>query len=371
MKNKRKIDWFTIVTSDTFGGGAEQHQINMFHYLVNNGKNCYVICLSKRNMGCWDFMEKKGTVKYLPFGNKYVKFAFLLLFPILLYVFLTKKISYSFSTQTLINSSIGFYKRLGFLKKTKIIVRESNSIFKLMSGLKLKRYVIGYKVGYPKVDLVICQTEFMKNQLIEGLPWLAKKVNICVIDNPINLEIINQKASEDIDGLNNTEFIVAAGSLHPKKGFDILIDSFSQFHMEYPSLKLYILGEGEKRKELTEQIKLLKLEDKIVLKGFTNNVYPYFKYAKLCVMSSRIEGFPNVLLQMMSQNHKVVSTLSAGGIDNIEGLITCPVLDAQKLKKAMIHALNTNTEKNRESFDLFLEKRNYKSFIDEIVRHLN
>ena len=371
MNTKKKIDWFTVVLSDTHGGGAEYQQINIFKYLVDIGQNCYTICLTKKNMGCWEFMETKGRVIYLPFSNTHAKFAYIFLLPVLIYVFLSKNILYSFTSQTLINSSIGFFKRLGFLKRTKVIVRESNSIFKLMTGLKLKRYELSYNVGYSGVDLVICQTAFMKNQLIEGLPWLPKKVNICVIDNPINLEVINEKAKEQIKGLEQKEFIVAAGSLHPKKGFDILLNSFSQFHEQYPSIELYILGEGKERGALTEQIKSLDLEDAVFLKGFISNVYPYFKYAKLCVMSSRIEGFPNVLLQMMSQNHKVVSTISAGGIENIEGIFTAPILDAEKLKDAMIKALNTDTSGNRLLFDSFLEKRDYKSFINKILQLLS
>jgi glycosyltransferase involved in cell wall biosynthesis len=360
-----------VVLGDTHGGGAEQQQINIFQYLTDIGKDCYVICLTKKIMGCWEFLEDKGTVIYLPFSLKHTKFAYLLFVPVLFYVFLTKQISYSFTTQTLINSSIGFYKRLGFLRKTKVIVRESNSIFKLMSGLKLKRYAISYKIGYPKVDLVICQTEYMKNQLIEALPWLPKKVNVCVIDNPINLKVIAQKSKEYIAGLEQEDYIVAAGSLHPKKGFDILFDSFSKLNDQFPNIKLYVLGEGKEEAALIKQIKELNLNDKIFLKGFTKNVYPYFKYAKLCVMSSRIEGFPNVLLQMMSQNHKVVTTLSAGGIDKIEGIFTAPILDSEALKTAMIMALNTNTENHRVLFDAFLEKRSLKSFVEKIFLNLD
>ncbi|WP_396601135.1 glycosyltransferase [Algibacter sp. R77976] len=366
MNKKKQIDWFTVVLADTHGGGAEQQQINIFQHLVDTGKKCYVICLTKKNMGCWEFMEKKGRVLYLPFSNKYAKISYLLLFPVLFYTFLTKRISYTFTTQTLINSAIGIFKRIGFLKRTKVIVRESNSIFKLMSGLKLKRYAFSYKIGYSKVDLVICQTEYMKNQLLEALPWLSKKVTVCVIDNPINLKAIAEKAKEYIEASEGEEYMVAAGSLHPKKGFDILIDSFFKLQDKHPSIKLFILGEGKERSSLIKQINSLHLENKVFLKGFTSNVYPYFKNAKLCVMSSRIEGFPNVLLQMMSQNHKVVSTISAGGIENIEGIFTSPIKDAEKLAYSIDKALNSKTKKNRVIFDSFLAKRDLESFIKKI-----
>lgn len=368
--NRKRIDWLTVTLSDTHGGGAEQQQLNIFQYLVDTGNSCLTICLTKKTMGCWEFMEEKGRVIYFPFSSKYAKISYLFLFPTLFYIFLSHKISYTFTTQTLINSAVGIFKRIGFLSKAKVIVRESNSIFKLMSGRKLMRYKFGYKIGYSKVDLVICQTEFMKTQLVEALPWLDKLVRVCVIDNPINLKSINEKSKEHIAELNNINYMVAAGSLHPKKGFDILFDAFSQIHEEFPDIKLFVLGEGSERMALTKQIKSLGLENKIFLKGFTNNVYPYFKNAKLCVMSSRIEGFPNVLLQMMSQNHKVVSTISAGGIENIEGIFTAPVKDVTALKIAIIEALNADTKGNRTIFDSFLKKRDLKSFIEKIHKEL-
>jgi len=165
-KKKNNIDWFGIVLSDTFGGGSELQQINFFKNLVKQDQCCMMICLSKKNMGCWEFMEEKGEVVYFPFGSKLIKLNFLFLYPYLLYVFSYYKIKYTFSTQTLINSAIGLFKRIGFLKNTKVVVRESNSIFKLLRGIKLQRYKLGYKIGYQKVDLVICQTIFMKEQLL-------------------------------------------------------------------------------------------------------------------------------------------------------------------------------------------------------------
>lgn len=329
-----------------------------------------IICLGKKNMGCWEFMEQKGKVVYFPFGSKLVKLNFLLLYPYLIYVFSRYKIKYTFSTQTLINSAIGLFKRIGFLKNTKVVVRESNSIFKLLSGVKLLRYKLGYKIGYQKVDLIICQTKFMKEQLLESIPWLKKK-KVEVIDNPIDLEDIARKSVVQIPELSEVPpYIVAAGSLHPKKGFDILIDAFYKLKDKWPKLNLYILGEGAQRPVLEERIETLKLGNRIFLKGFQTNVFPFFKKAKICVMSSRIEGFPNVLLQMMSQNNSVVSTVSAGGIEKIPGIYTCPTKDVEALAIAIENAITNDNSAKRTIFDEYLEKRSVKSFYEKIMAEI-
>ena len=80
-----------------------------------------------------------------------------------------------------------------------------------------------------------------------------------------------------------------------------------------------------------------------------------------------MEGFPNVLLQMMSQCDNVVSTICAGGIDQIAGLITCEPNNVDALYQAIKLSLETeDTAKNRPLFDQELESRSISSFIAKI-----
>jgi glycosyltransferase involved in cell wall biosynthesis len=88
----------------------------------------------------------------------------------------------------------------------------------------------------------------------------------------------------------------------------------------------------------------------------------------MCVVSSRIEGFPNVLLQEMSQNEKVVSTLCAGDIDRIPGLFTCKPNDEDDLLRAMQECLEADTSGNRALFDEELQGRSIDKFIEQVQR---
>jgi glycosyltransferase involved in cell wall biosynthesis len=165
-------------------------------------------------------------------------------------------------------------------------------------------------------------------------------------------------------------YIVSAGRLIPEKGFDILIAAFSKLKQEYRDLKLIIIGDGKFRIEMEILIKKLNLENDVILYGIADNVYPFFKQAKMCVVSSRIEGFPNVLLQEMSQNEKVVSTLCAGDIDKIDGLFTCRPNDEQDLLRAMQQCLEADTAGNRILFDKELQGRSIDGFIDKVNSYL-
>ena len=165
-------------------------------------------------------------------------------------------------------------------------------------------------------------------------------------------------------------FIVSAGRLIPEKGFDILIKSFSEINKIYEDLHLIILGDGPCEKELRALTIDLNVESKVFFTGFVNNVYKYFKSAKACIVSSRIEGFPNVLLQMMSVNTNVISTSCAGDIDKIKGLYISKVNDVDDLKHNILNCLNSNNSKNKRIFSQELEKRSIENFVGLINSYL-
>ncbi|MGJ8739162.1 glycosyltransferase, partial [Zobellia laminariae] len=85
----------------------------------------------------------------------------------------------------------------------------------------------------------------------------------------------------------------------------------------------------------------------------------------------RIEGFPNVLLQMMSQNTAIAATLSAGGIEEIPNIYTCPTENIEKLKDCIINAIENDTEANKLIFESFLKLRTQASFYNTMMESLD
>ncbi|MBT2163207.1 glycosyltransferase [Zobellia barbeyronii] len=336
-------------------------------YLAKHEQICRVIILSKKTSKGWDELEENFDIVYLPFSSYFI--GALALIPYLLFKNYSD-VSYTFSSQTIINGTLGLAKRLKVIK-AKVILRESNSIFKLLSGYKLKIYSLFYSIGYKGSSLVITQTDYMKNQLIEALPTLTKKLNITTISNPFNFDDISSRTGTIAKEYENKKFIVAAGRLAPAKGFDILIDAFKIIALKHPNLNLIILGEGSERASLSNKIESLGLKDKIHMPGYVKNVYAYFKKAEACVLSSRIEGFPNVLLQMMSQNTAIAATLSAGGIEDIPNIYTCPTENIEKLKDCIINAIENDTEANKLIFESFLKSRTQASFYNTMMESLD
>lgn len=364
-----KQNVFFLISRDTMtGGGAEEIMRLIAMYYIDKGDEVHLFFLLEKRFGHWEEVKERFPNLHLHYSKGGGKWG---IFSIVNNIWKEKKITFDYAYSSIVECTgiLGILRRLHIVKIRHMIARESTMIFDRYRGGYLLLLKCLYRIGYPVVDILICQTEIMKNHLIENLPWLAKKTNIVILPNPVNLEEIEKRSLEQIDLSAYNNYICAAGRLHPVKGYDVLIDAFNKvFQQDTKSdLHLVILGEGPERKTLENQAERLGVKDRVHLLGEVNNVYPYFKGATACVVSSHIEGFPNVLLQMMSQNDRVVSTLCAGGVDKIEGLTTCKPSDTESLADALVRNMNNDVSDNRLKFDKELRRRDINHFVDQIT----
>jgi glycosyltransferase involved in cell wall biosynthesis len=209
----------------------------------------------------------------------------------------------------------------------------------------------------------------MRDTFVQHLPYIDEQ-RVIIQKNPIDIEqnLIKGEASLPIADAT-AEFICAAGRLIPEKGFDLLIMAFDEIKTSRPNLQLFIFGEGPEQASLEKLISELKLEDRVILKGWVTNPMPYFKHAKACVVSSIKEGFPNVLLQMMILNPVVISTNCAGGIDEIPGIYLAEADNVNSLTTTINTALSTNNP-NKDLIMRYVEDRTPEIFIKSILNAL-
>jgi glycosyltransferase involved in cell wall biosynthesis len=101
--------------------------------------------------------------------------------------------------------------------------------------------------------------------------------------------------------------IVAAGRLAPWKGFADLIRAMTLVNANR-RVRLLILGDGPLRNELQSLITELDLNDSVRLQGYVDNPLKYYMHADVFVLSSHVEGLPNVLVEAMMCGCTPVST---------------------------------------------------------------
>jgi glycosyltransferase involved in cell wall biosynthesis len=193
-------------------------------------------------------------------------------------------------------------------KNIKLYVREPNLPSAQIKNNNLSWwYKMMIKILYPRAYKIVAQTDEMNEEIHRYFG--IKKEKIITFINPIDKETIDknlQNAQNPFE--EGYENFVAVGRLSYQKGFDLLIEAFSDVVKENNNYRLYILGEGEERKNLEKLINKYNLGKNVFLEGFQSNPHKYIKYAKAFILSSRWEGLPNVVLESLYIGTPVVMT---------------------------------------------------------------
>jgi len=85
-----------------------------------------------------------------------------------------------------------------------------------------------------------------------------------------------------------------------QKNIKFLIDSFNEIIEENPSLKLYLVGDGNYRKKLEDYVNMLELSEKVFFEGYQLDIEQYILNADIFVNPSFYEGLPNTVIEAMS-----------------------------------------------------------------------
>ncbi|HMB23636.1 MAG TPA: glycosyltransferase family 4 protein, partial [Anaerolineales bacterium] len=106
----------------------------------------------------------------------------------------------------------------------------------------------------------------------------------------------------------------AVGRLVPVKGYDVLIAAMQKIAGQVPQLVCLIIGEGESREELAEQIRAAGLEERIRLVGYyaRQDAMSILKSSDIFVMPSRYEGTPIALLEAAALARPILASCTGG-----------------------------------------------------------
>jgi glycosyltransferase involved in cell wall biosynthesis len=152
---------------------------------------------------------------------------------------------------------------------------------------------------------------------------------IKVVHNPIDFDALAGASTEPLESTDerawNHPAIVSAGRLAEAKNYPLLIDAMALLRRRLPAARLFILGQGDQEPQLRQQIASLGLADTVRLCGFQRNPWKYIARADVFALTSRYEGFGNVLVEAMACGVPVVATSSPGPLeivqDNVDGMI--------------------------------------------------
>ena len=257
-------------------------------------------------------------------------------------------------------------------------MQESHSaIYRMFS-----KFMVMY--SYKRADLILANSYAIQTDLIENFKI---KTPVRVIYNPVDLQFIKSNAAIQPAFVfeKNIFHFITVGNLRKEKNQLLLVQAF--FTLKNLPCKLLIVGAGVMEEVLKQKVMDLGLMDKVIFLGFDKNPFKFVSRTDCFVLSSDVEGFPNVLIEALACGKPVISTDCSSGprellapdsdlhhraINNFEigayGILT-PVKDVISLANAMKKMMDD--EALRNSFAAKAAKRAEQFDVDEIKQYFH
>lgn len=323
-----------FILPDLETGGAERIVTTIANHLSRDRFEPKILLLRKQG-GYLNFLNE--DVEIININTERIRHS---LKPILSEIY-RRKPDIVFSGYGEVNAYLSVFIKL--FPRTKFIARETNVVTKHVTRKEI-RFFYNFYNNYHRI---IAQSDDMMKDLTKN--FRIKSDKIVKINNPVDFDFIEDKmaVSQKPESFKyNYKNVVAIGNLSSRKGFDNLLKVFSRLKNE--NILLHILGDGKDREMLHQMKDFLGLKN-VIFHGRQDNPYEFLKYADLFILSSRYEGFPNVLLEAGACGTYSLANNCPGGINEIiqhtiNGEIS-DIEDHESFSQQILRILHQNYDK--------------------------
>ena len=317
-----------FLISNLSAGGAERATSSLANYFSQHGHEVEIITF--KDSDSFYTLEDKVTHLRLGFDEIALSLSLKRIFGALKRMFKIRSFIKKRKLDVLIGMSFSMTWYTVFatkFTKTKSVGTERNNPYKY-KATKINSFL--RKFFYKFCDGYVFQTKKSSLFFTDKL----KKRDI-IIPNAIFNETVYKLTVPE----KREKLICAVGRLNEQKRFDILIDAFASIAEKIPEHRMIIFGEGDLRKELEERVSSYSLEERIFLPGTDPEAVKIVNRAEVFVLSSDLEGMPNVLMEAMAMGVPCVSTRCDMGpeelIENEKNGLLVDVGSTQQIAQAM------------------------------------
>lgn len=159
------------------------------------------------------------------------------------------------------------------------------------------------KLGVFLSDYMIVLTKYDRDAIKKKFP--IRKSKVMYIYNWIDELAIKKEIGYN----KESKRIMTVGRINPIKGIEDIVEIADVVLKEHEDWEWDIFGAGEKDyiAQIEALIKERKLENRLHLRGQVNNLYEKYQEYAFCVMTSKSEGLPMVLLEAKGSKLPLVS----------------------------------------------------------------
>lgn len=359
-----------VLLIDTLGaGGAEMNFVHMANSFSRKGLKCkLVLC---RSIGPLEkYVDSKVDVILLGCGKEII-----FSIPKLIRLLRKERPKVIFSAFLQVNIAAIISTKVSRVG-CKVFVSE-HSVFSIANSkeniVSRRQFLFPFfaKVFYRFSSGIVAVSKAVQIDLasVTGIPLNR----ISVINNPVRL------AAQEFSDLPQSAKIgrpffqlVSCGRLTPVKDFYTLIKAVQNLRQKC-DIRLNIIGDGSEKAKLEMFVDECGLREAVSFLGYIEDPFPYFKDADLFVLSSKYEGFGNVIVEAMSCGLPVVCTDCPGGPreileDGRYGALV-PVGNPSKMADAIEYSLYNPVDSGQlvlraNDFDIDLICDQYLSLFD-------
>jgi glycosyltransferase involved in cell wall biosynthesis len=206
-----------------------------------------------------------------------------------------------------------------FRLRTRVVLSQRNMFTMDRGPVQTRLRFLRYRLLSRHADACVCISRGVADEM--RALGLLPEGKMHVVYNPVVTDGLLSQMEEPLThpwfGGGAPPVILGVGRLGSQKDFATLIRAFALVAREREDARLLILGEGKQRPALEKLIRGLGLSDRASLPGYAANPYPYMKRAALFVLTSRFEGFGNVVAEALACGCNVVSTDCRSGPSEI------------------------------------------------------
>lgn len=215
---------------------------------------------------------------------------------------------------------------------------------------------------YLNYDHIFAVSESVKTTFLSVYPECRMRTSVFynLLDREKIIRTAKDKGgfSDDYKGYR----ILTVGRLVPQKALDLAIRTMKILKDTKEQFRWYVLGEGELRKKLEEQIESFELENDFILLGTVENPFPYYAQCDLYVHTARFEGKSIAIEEAQTLGCTILVTEYEGIHEqvknNVDGMICIPepeivarkildlINDSQKKKNLGLAAARRKQEEN-------------------------
>lgn len=192
-------------------------------------------------------------------------------------------------------------------------------------GIGEKSFVLMKKLCESKLDLVIAASQFIKNNMT-NVKFDANKIVVQYGPRELNpIHTYKEKSRAEL-GIDENDFVIGSiGRIVYMKGNHILIQVMAKLLIDYPHLKLVLVGEGEEVFKLKEMASELGISENIIFTGNRTDIENMYSIFDVVAFPTLNEALGYIPMEAMFYKKPIVAS-DTGGIpeivhDNYNGIL--------------------------------------------------